>query len=416
MTARSAAEPSLDGTRFPTPAYVYDLRQVRRSHRRLSSTLPHPSVLCYSLKANPHPILVAALAELGCWAEVSSIGEVVIAIAAGVPPNRILFTGPGKSTDDVTSAVRAGVRTFSVDSPTALAQVGRAVQGPDVDCLLRLNATQGLSGQGLAMAGETSQFGADAEWVIRRPERFRTGVTGLHLYLGSNLASEAALLAQFQLAIDTARAVSDVLGGPLRILNLGGGFGAPYARAGDCPAYPDLADHLASTLDQTFPGWRRGRPQVFFESGRHLVAAAGQLLTKVADVKYSSGRPVVVLESGINHLGGMSGLRRLPQLVPDLLADDRDGVLDDAMVTGPLCSPLDTWATHTRLPALRPGDTVRIPNVGAYGLSASLIAFLGHPAPYEVVVDGAELIDISRLVVERTVQQFPIADQEGQVT
>jgi diaminopimelate decarboxylase len=97
----------------------------------------------------------------------------------------------------------------------------------------------------------------------------------------------------------------------------------------------------------------------------------------------------------------MSGLRRLPPLNPSLLGPDRAGEPRPTMVTGPLCTPLDSWSRAASLPPLRPGDLLSVPNVGAYGLSASLVAFLGHPAPVEVVVDGDRVVDVSRLTITR---------------
>lgn len=112
------------------------------------------------------------------------------------------------------------------------------------------------------------------------------------------------------------------------------------------------------------------------------------------DVKESHGKQVVVLESGINHLGGMSGLRRLPPLAPHLLHEDDDAPRTEAMITGPLCTPLDTWARSASLPRVVPGDVLAVPNVGAYGLYASLLAFLGHPLPTEVVVQRHRIVPL----------------------
>src|SRR5262249_7536845 len=144
------------------------------------------------------------------------------------------------------------------------------------------------------------------------------------------------------------------------------------------------------------------RPRVAFESGRYLTATCGTLLTRVLDVKASQDQHVLVLESGINHLGGMSGLRRLPPVVPSLSAiPEQPDAVGPAIVAGPLCTPLDSWARGVTVPRVGPGDLVCVPNVGAYGLSASLLAFLGHPAPLEVVVDGEEIRHTSRLIVHR---------------
>jgi diaminopimelate decarboxylase len=191
------------------------------------------------------------------------------------------------------------------------------------------------------------------------------------------------------------------------VLDLGGGFGAPFAKAGEAVDLTALRPLLTELLDTELPGWREQSPQVVFESGRYLVGTAGTLLTAVLDVKRSQGKDIVVLESGINHLGGMSGMRRLPPLSPSLVqaAGPNEGPLLDAVVVGPLCTPLDTWTRNVKLPPLRPGDLVAVPNVGAYGLYASLVAFLGHPLPVEAVVDsdrpGTEP-EISRIALVRT--------------
>jgi diaminopimelate decarboxylase len=247
------------------------------------------------------------------------------------------------------------------------------------------------------MTGVASQFGADTSWVLEAPERFagrdHVVLHGLHLYMGTNLDSVDALAAQFRRSLRTAVRLTAVLrehGADIRVLDLGGGFGAPFAKAGKAIEPAGLRTALEPMFDQELPGWRTGSPEIVFESGRYLVGTAGTLLTTVLDVKRSHGKDVVVLDSGINHLGGMSGLRRLPPLVPHLVserAEAENGRLDAAMVTGPLCTPLDLWSRTAQLPRVRPGDVLAVPNVGAYGLYASLVAFLGHPLPVEVVID-----------------------------
>ncbi|MEU1662143.1 type III PLP-dependent enzyme [Streptomyces sparsogenes] len=409
-----------DPAGLPLPAYVYDLAQVRRNHASLVAALPYGTGLYYSLKANPHPALLTELRARGTRAEVCSTGELDAALGAGWPAGELLYTGPGKSDAEVGYALGHGVRMFSVDSPHALDQLDRLAAGHGVTarCLLRVNDDQPVPGQGLAMTGVASQFGADTAWVLAEPRRFagrpHAAVTGLHLYMGTNLAGVGDLLGQFSRSLGTARRLADALSGHgvrLDTWDLGGGFAAPFAKAGEPADLTGLREPLERLLDREAPGWRRGRPAVVFESGRYLVGTAGTLVTEVLDVKRSHGRDVVVLRSGINHLGGMSGLRRLPPLAPHLLhaRDTRQGPPLDALVSGPLCTPLDTWARGAPLPPVRPGDVVAVPNVGAYGLYASLVAFLGHPLPAEVVVDGDRPDrepEVSRLVLTRTTSPF----------
>lgn len=388
-----------------TPAYAYDLAAVRAAQADLRAALPAPAVLYYSLKANPHPSLVSELAGLGCRAEVCSPGEVEAARGAGVDPADILLTGPGKTTEVIGHALSAGVRRFSVDSPHDLAQVGALadLRGVRAECLLRVNADAPVPGMGLTMTGTASQFGADASWVARQPEVFQTSgaarVAGLHLYMGTNLEDEETLLRQFETAAATAARLARLFG-PLTEVDLGGGFGTPYAREGARPTFAALARRLSAVLDKHLPGWREGQPAISFESGRYLVGDSGVLVCRVVDVKVSKGQTFAVLDAGINHLGGMAGLRRLPPIRPTVrpfAGRARRSRKIPTAVVGPLCTPLDTFARGAELPPLSIGQLVSIPNVGAYGLTASLLAFLGHRAPVEAVVDGDEFVSVSRL-------------------
>ncbi|MGW0336309.1 type III PLP-dependent enzyme [Streptomyces sp. NPDC003011] len=408
--AHRVPAPAYDG---PTPAYVYDLATVRAAHDRLRSCLPAPSELYYSLKANPHPDVVGTLRRRGCRAEVSSAGELRTALAAGVPPGDVLYTGPGKSDAEVDAALAAGVQLFSLDSAHAVRQLAAAAarHGTTAGYLLRVNPDRAATATGLTMTGLPSPFGADLDSIRHEPSEFtrhpRAACRGLHLYLATNLADEQALTEQFLIAVETAVRVQDILGVPLETLDLGGGFAAPYARAGELPDYPSLAGRLAAALDGAFPGWREGRPGVAFEAGRYLTATCGRLYGRVLDVKRSHGRRVLVLDTGIHHLGGMAGLKRVPPIRPEVVTDE-DGALaavtadEPTMVCGPLCTPLDTWATGTRVTAGKPGDLVHVPNVGAYGLSASLALFLGHPLPLEIVTDGQRDLGTTRLTLHRT--------------
>lgn len=399
---------------YGTPTYVYDRADIRRACADLRAALPAPSRLYFSVKANPHPDVAGELAAMGCLAEVASAGEVSAALAAGFRADEMIMNGPGKSRWDIEFAIRNGMRHFSVDSPTDLARVGElaGLMGHAVTCLLRINADRAVPGMGLSMTGTASGFGADASWVLAEPERFRRNgaatVTGLHLYMGTNIDDPEVLASQFTTSIRLAAQVRDTLGIDLAEIDLGGGFGAPYARVGRRNPFSALTRQVEPVLDEQLPGWRGGNPLIAFESGRYLLGGCGTLVCGVLDVKVSKGRTFVVLDSGINHLGGMSGLRRIPRIVPDLItARDTDGEMTDCAVIGPLCTPLDTWSQGVTLPRLVPGDVVAVPNVGAYGLTAGLLAFLGHRAPTEVVLDGTEVVSVSRLTLGRTPARSP---------
>jgi diaminopimelate decarboxylase len=365
---------------FGTPAYVYDLAQIRGAHAALTASLPAGAGLYYSVQANPHPRVCAQLARLGCGAEVSSAGEIDACLAAGFSPDRCLLTGPAKAPDEIRLAIDRGIREFSAESPVDLRRIAAAAQaaGTPVRCLLRINPDRAVAGVKLPTTGMASQFGADAEWVRMHPEEFAAGpwaeVTGLHLYLESNIADEDLLLAQFEAALETVAGVEAALPRGLRVLNLGGGFAAAYAMPAQPQRYPSLRRRLTTLLELRLPGRHPGSPggmRLAFESGRYLTAGCGTLVARVMDVKRSKGSTFVVLDSAVNYPGWMS----LPR---------QDG-----------------WARGTAGRAVCVGSLVAVPNVGAYGLTASRLGFVSRVPPVEVVVDGAEICGADRLTFSR---------------
>ena len=392
--------------RYGTPLYVYALDRVRQAYGRLRAALPGDD-LYYSLKANPHPRLVGELGRLGCGAEVSSAGELRTAVGAGVDPGRCLYTGPGKTSEEIRAAILSGVRTFSVESLVDLDRVERAARAADrrVDVLIRVNPDENVPGHGLAMTGTASQFGMDRAAVVaagpRLAERGHARVAGCHCFFGTNLADPTALVDQFRLAARVSAELAERLEIDFRLVDMGGGFGHPYCVEGEPASLDGVREELESVLDEWLPGWRRGRPAVAFESGRYLVGGAGSLLCRVQDVKTSHGQTFVVVDAGINHLGGMSGLRRLPRLQAAVLQAGPDGPRSGAHLVGPLCTPLDWLSRDLEIAEAAVGDVLCVPNAGAYGLTASLIAFLGRDCPLEVVTDGGVVEHVSSLVIAR---------------
>ncbi|GHI84001.1 hypothetical protein [Streptomyces xanthophaeus] len=414
-----ATTPESAAITFGTPLYLYDLDVVAESHADLVAALPEGAVIHYSLKANPHPEVAGVLAGLGCRAEVSSTGELDSALVAGFAAADITYSGPAKTALEIGQALSAGVTRFSVESvrdlETLVAVAHTAGQDPagaadPIEVLLRINADRPVPGMGLAMAGVSTKFGVDFAQVLQDPQAFqdagRVRITGLHLYMGTNLPTEEVLLGQFDAALAMCGELAGALGRDFEELDLGGGFGTPYAVPGERPGFPGLRAGLEKLLDQHVPTWRDGGPAVSFESGRYLVGSSGTLVTSVVEVKESKGQQYALLDSGIHHLGGLAGLRRLPPLRPGVLRLSGDGRDEEPTgrtvnLVGPLCTPLDQWGSPSDLPQLHAGDLLAVPNTGAYGLTASLVGFLSYPAPVEVVTGGGRPTTASRAVFTR---------------
>jgi diaminopimelate decarboxylase len=407
--------------RYGTPCYVYNIDAVSRAVGDLLEDLPAAGELYYSLKANPHPKLVSHLLALGLRAEVSSVGELATALAAGADAEQILYTGPGKTPEELATALRSGVRLFAVESVAdrdRLADTCR-VSRRAASYLVRLNGPRGSAAGSLRMAGRATAFGVDVdrtadlvELLTHPADQLRP--LGLHLFSATNVADESSLAAEFVQSVETAFQVSKLAGFEPSVLALGGGFPAPLGQPGTRLRFPTLGSRVTDCLDDRFPNWRSGPIRILFESGRYLVGDSGTLLTTVLDVKSSRGRTHVVLDAGVNVLGGMTGLGRVmapsarPQVIGTEPAHERSGGASTTVV-GPLCTPLDVISRSAELPELRIGQVLAIPNVGAYGLSASLVAFLSRPAAVELVVAGDAIIDARRLVL-RSEPVSPVED------
>lgn len=396
--------------RFGTPLYVYDLDQAERSLTQLRSAIPAPSTVYYSLKANPHPELVRALHTAGARAEISSTGELAAAEAAGVAGTACLYTGPGKTHTEIDLALSLGVRRFSVESPVDYERIAHAADARDkvAECLLRVNSTEPVGNSSLRMTGKGAQFGIDEAVLYANPGRYRprrgARVVGIHLFPISNARAEQDLLDTMRAGVATAARIRARTRLPVTTVDLGGGFAAPYGVPGEPPRYPRLRAALEETLDEGLPGWRTGEVEISFESGRYLAGSCGRLVSTVLDVRSRGTRSFVVLDSGINHIGGLAGLgRSLPAaIIPTSFGGGRP-----ASLVGPLCTPADVLARDIPAGELTPGDLIEVSNVGAYGLTASLLGFLSRPAPTEVIIRNGVVVAADRAQLARVPVPLP---------
>lgn len=381
-----------------TPAYVYQLAEVRRAVARLFALLPEGVRIYYSVKANPHPLLIAEAVRAGVQVEVSSLGELAAARAAGVSAASCLYTGPGKTVAELENATRSGVRLFSVESRTDRDRLAETA-GSALEYLVRLNVAGSRSPSGLRMTGAPSQFGVDWTELERAPEIFEPAghaePIGLHLFSATNIADGEALVRELTGNVAAAARTAQRFGFRPRIVDIGGGFGAPYMVPGDPIDYTEVREALAAELDREFTGWRAGEPVIAVETGRYLMAAAGTLLTTVLDVKASGPATYVVCDAGVNVLGGMYGIGRL--VAPKAQPSGQDPGAARVQLVGPLCTPLDVLNRAAVLEEPRAGQILAIPNVGAYGLTASLVGFLGRELPAEFVLDHDQVVDLRRL-------------------
>lgn len=373
-----------------SPLFVYDPAIVAARVAAFRAAFPAVD-LHYAIKANPHAALLQAIAPLVDGLDVASAGELERALAVKAAAS-ISFAGPGKRDVELAAAIRAGA-TLNVESEgeavRALAIGDRLGIAPRL--AVRVNPDMELKGSGMKMGGRPSPFGVDAERAAElAKELVRRGADwrGFHIFAGSQALDSQALIETQAATLGLAERLSDEAGHAPPLVNLGGGFGIPYF-AGDTPV--DLAViGAALTENMRNCSLTNAGTSYAIELGRWLVGEAGVYLTRVIDRKRSRGETFLIVDGGLHHQLAASGnfgtvvRRNYPVAVADKLNISSSD--EDVSVVGCLCTPLDRLADRVSLPHADAGDIIAIFLAGAYGATASPSAFLGHPAPVEVLV------------------------------
>ena len=374
-----------------TPFYAYDRRAISDRVAHLRAALPTDVHLHYAIKANPMAAVVQHLCGLVDGFDVASGGELKVVLDTPMAPDKISFAGPGKSESELRQAAAAGI-VVNLESElemARLAQVGIAL-GLRPKAAVRVNPDFELKSSGMKMGGGPKQFGVDAERVpamLKHMAELPIDFHGFHIFSGSqNLKAEAIMEAQRNTFALARRLAADAPG-PVRLLNLGGGFGIPYF-PGETPLDLNaVGEHLASLM----PEARRDFPEAEFviELGRYLVGEAGIYVSRVIDRKFSRGQVFLVTDGGLHHHLSASGnfgqvIRKNYPVVVGNRVESAEPV--SASVVGPLCTPLDVLGDKMPLGHADVGDLIVVLQSGAYGLTASPTAFLGHPGPVEVLV------------------------------
>jgi diaminopimelate decarboxylase len=374
-----------------TPFYAYDRALVTERVRQVRACLPAAIGLHYSIKANPMPALVQHLAGLVDGLDVASGGELKVALDTGKHPADISFAGPGKGEAELTQAVAAGVHVHAESEREIrlLARIGEAL-GVNPQLVLRVNPDFELKGSGMRMGGGAKQFGIDAEEIPRMlalAAQLGLAVLGFHIFSGSqSLKAEAIAEAQAQ-TFELALRLADGSRDPVRVLNIGGGFGIPYFPGEARLDLQPIGDALAATLPRVQAALPDARLNI--ELGRYLVGEAGVYVARVIDRKVSRGQVFLVTDGGLHHHLAASGnfgqviRKNYPAAIGNRIGQAETEVVS---VVGPLCTPLDLLAEKMELPRAEPGDLVVVFQSGAYGLSASPGGFLSHPDAPEVLV------------------------------
>lgn len=350
-----------------TPAYVYDAGSIRARYGKLDEafgTIPHR--ICYAVKANANLAILRMLARLGAGADIVSGGEMLRAIYAGFAPESIVFSGVGKTDDELLAAIMAGVGHINIESLAELRRVAVLTDLHDRDVTLGIRVNPDVTADthpyistgkgGLKFGVPRDQF-IQALAIIDEVPRLRLGAIAMHI--GSQLLASGPYAAGTERLLDLM-AVARAAGHAPDVLDVGGGLGIRYHD--EVPLEP--TEWIAPLL----PMMRASGCTVQVAPGRYLVGSAGVLLTQVVYRKHSGGRDIAIVDAGMNDLVRPSLYKAYHEIVPVQAAGPDRIRLD---VVGPVCETGDFLALDREMPPVAEGDLLAVLGAGAYGFAMS---------------------------------------------
>jgi diaminopimelate decarboxylase len=385
--------------RAGTPTFIYSAATLRDHVRKLREAFAALDPLtCFSVKSCPNLAVLRTVAAEGCGMDVVSPGELQRALQAGVAPDRIAYAGVGKTRQALEEAISIGVGCLNVESAEELELVARVAAelrrrtslalrvNPDVDAGTHRHTTTGT---------RATKFGVGVERAEALFDRLRdhsfARLEGVHLHIGSPVLEAG----RYAAAVDVAVALIERLrrkGHPIRVLDLGGGFGADY-ETGQSPSPQAYAEAIVPRVQHL----KAQGVRFLLEPGRFIAANAGVLLLRVVRVKREADKVFVICDAGMNALLRPSHYDAFHFLWP---VEPRDGLvpgrrandpglagLEPCDVVGPLCETGDYLALARPLPPMREGDLLAAFTAGAYGMSMAS-RYNAQPLPAEVLVDG----------------------------
>ena len=372
-----------------TPFYCYSTATLERHYRVFAGAFADvPSLICYAMKANSNQAVIKTLARLGAGADVVSGGELKRARGAGIPADKIMFSGVGKTADELAAAVDEGILCVNVESEPELdllsaiaAAKGRAANvslrvNPDIDARTHAKIATGKAENkfGIPISRAREAYARAAKLPGLR-------VTGVDMHIGSQITALQPFDDAFALLSDFVRMLR-ADGHAIEHIDLGGGLGIPYRDDDEQPPHPD--DYAAVVKRAT----RELGCMLIFEPGRLLVGNAGILVTRVIYVKRGEAKAFVIVDAAMNDLvrptlyeahHAIRPVREPPAAAPRLLAD----------IVGPVCESGDFLALDREIVEPAPGDLLAIMSAGAYG-AVQAGTYNTRPLVPEVMVNGDE--------------------------
>ena len=377
-----------------TPLYVYSTATLRRHANVIAAAFADiDCLIAYSVKANGNLAVLATLAAEGCGADVVSGGEMLRALKAGIPARRIVFSGVGKTREEMTLGLEQGIHQFNVESGAELETLSEVASSMGVKAPIAIRVNPDVAAGGhpnISTGKQGDKFGVP--WAEAEPLYARAGeltgieVCGVDVHIGSQIGDLEPMRRAFAKTVELTRRLR-ASGHNVSRIDFGGGLGIPY-EASDAPASP--ADYAAMVRDVIgdLP------VQVILEPGRVIAGNAGVMMTEVLYQKPAPDRTFLIVDAGMNDLMRPALYAAHHDVLP-LNAPEKTDRNDTYDIVGPICESTDKFATRRDLPPVKSGDRLAFLSAGAYGAVLSS-QYNARPLIPEVLVDGENYAIVRR--------------------
>jgi diaminopimelate decarboxylase len=367
-----------------TPTYIYSHATLTRHFRvfdQAFAAVPH--LVCFALKANANLAVLKLFSDLGGGLDVVSGGELFRGLKAGVPPERIVYAGVGKSRDEIAYALKADILMFNVESGQELRLIQEVASGTGAKARVALRVNPDVDPKThpyIATGLKKSKFGIDIGQALEEYETAKTlsslEVVGIHYHIGSQITEVGPFVDALEKTAALVRTLRE-RGTAIRSLDVGGGLGITY-KDEEPPLPGEFAEALISVI-------RDLDVMVVLEPGRVLVGNAGILVTRVLYTKQTPAKNFLVVDAGMNDLARPSLYGSYHAIQPVRQSPGRPEVIAD--VVGPICESGDFLAKNRGLPCVEPGELLAVMSAGAYGHTMSS-NYNARPRAPEVMVRG----------------------------
>jgi diaminopimelate decarboxylase len=393
-----------------TPYYLYDMDAALAHLAKLRAHLPDFVDVLYCMKANANRKVLEAYKPHVAGIDISSAGELDLAVAAGYSPSVMSFAGPGKTHAELERSIGKGLHLLSLESVAELHRAAEVCKklGRRQDVTLRVNPLYTPKEFAMKMGGGASQFGVAEEEAsaalaaIRAEPNVR--LAGIHVFAGTQCLEAAAILENLRGTLEIARRLCDEHDVAPEYVNLGGGFGIPYFTGQDEIDVDALSRGVGAELTRFRAAQPRfAKTRFILELGRFMIGMFGAYVARVTEIKETRGKRYVILDGGMNHCFPATGnfgqlvkknypVRNLTRGGHAELEGDTDATLAPQEVCGPLCTPMDSMARAVKIAKAEPGDLIAFLHSGAYSYAASPLLFLSHDTPLELVKHGGQVV------------------------